>query len=118
MKVNLPPMPELPELSATTRRARDWSPLEPTFKAYVAAYLKQQPSTKSPTSTGALDRSLGHVWSWTRQSVTWGSPVPYAIPHDAWRKKKKKEPVMIINKRLQEMMLNQLADYILTGRTR
>lgn len=111
-------MPLIPELSAVTRRARDWSPLEPTFKSYVAAYLKEQPTTKTAKSTGALDRSLGEVWKWERQSVTYGNPVDYAIPHDAWRKKKGKPPVMLISKRLQTAMLDQLADYILTGRTR
>jgi hypothetical protein len=111
-------MPVFAEFSAVTRRARDWSPLEPTFKSYVSAYLKQQPTTKTAESTGALDRSLGEYWKWDRQSVTYGNPVEYAIPHDAWRKKKGKPPVMLISKRLQTAMLDQLADYILTGRTR
>lgn len=118
MKISLPPPPKLPELSATVRRARDWSPLEPTFRGLVAAHLKRQPSTKSKDSTGQLDRSLMGVWRYERKSVTWGSPLDYAIPHDSWRKKQGKPPVMLINARLQDAMLSQLADYILTGRTR
>ena len=116
MKISLPPMPQIPELSRTARRGRDWSPLEPSFRKLVHSHLARQPKSKSATSTGALDRSMMSIWRMERLSVSWGSPLEYAIPYDAWRKKKGLQPIRLINMRLQDAMLNKLATYILTGR--
>ena len=118
MRVTLPKLPAITEFRTAGQRARNWVPIEAKLRAIVARDLAKKPTTKTPTSTGALDRSLKglDVWRPERLSIEWGSDLEYARPHDAWRRKNGKTPILDYSRQLDRDVMQALADWIVSGR--
>ena len=116
--MNIAELPAIPYLASVERRARDLSPVHPRLRAIVLEHMQANPSTKSETSTGNLDRTVQGVAIWRAQrlSVEWGTPVDYFWYHSAWRKRRNLPPLSLVSKKVMTDALGAVTRYVVDGR--
>jgi hypothetical protein len=116
--MTLPPLPAFTEFRTIAQRSRNWMPIQSKLRMLIQQDMAARPGTKTPTSTGNLDRSLKglDVWRAQRLSVEWGTDLEYAKAHDNYRRKHGKDPIIDYADSLDKQLTEALKDWILHGR--